>query len=88
MGADRIFRFTVASPLILVLLAAGKGTRTLEPVAKQFLELGGKPVLIHALSKFQGLAFGGTKFVSVHPEDITFVQDLLTQHRITPGWLW
>jgi 2-C-methyl-D-erythritol 4-phosphate cytidylyltransferase len=65
------------------MLAAGKGTRTLEPVAKQFLELGGKPVLIHSLSKFDGLPFVGKKFVTVHPDDWTMMQELLTQYRMT-----
>ncbi len=69
--------------LDLILLAAGRGTRAVEPVAKQFLDLGGKPVLIRALSKFEGLPFVGTKYVTVHPDDINFVQNLLLQHQIT-----
>jgi 2-C-methyl-D-erythritol 4-phosphate cytidylyltransferase len=69
--------------LDLILLAAGRGTRTVEPVAKQFLKIGGKPVLIHAISKFENLPFVGTKFVTVHPDDMDLVKDLLLQHQIT-----
>jgi 2-C-methyl-D-erythritol 4-phosphate cytidylyltransferase len=74
---------SVVKRLDLILLAAGRGTRAIEPVAKQFLDVGGKLMLIHALSKFEGLPFVGTKYVTVHPDDMTFVQDLFLQHQIT-----
>ena len=69
--------------LDLILLAAGRGSRTFQPVAKQFLDVGGKPVLIHAILKFEGLPFVGTKYVTVHPDDMAFVQDLFLQYQIT-----
>ena len=36
-----------------VVLAAGKGTRMGGNVAKQFLEIGGKPVVVYALEVFE-----------------------------------
>lgn len=36
-----------------VVLAAGKGSRMGGPIAKQYLEIGGKPVAVHALEAFQ-----------------------------------
>lgn len=69
--------------LDLIMLAAGKGTRAAEPLAKQFLELSGKPVIVHGLSKFENLPYVGTKYVTVHRDDMEFVNDLLLRHRIT-----
>ena len=36
-----------------VVLAAGKGARMGTQTAKQYLEIGGKPVVVHALEAFQ-----------------------------------
>ncbi|WP_332911370.1 NTP transferase domain-containing protein [Algoriphagus boritolerans] len=35
-----------------VLVAGGKGNRMGGPVSKQYLPIGGKPVLMHTLEKF------------------------------------
>ena len=56
--------------LDLVLLAAGTGSRTGEALAKPFIELAGKPVLIHSLSVFEQLPYVGTKYVTVGRHDI------------------
>ena len=69
--------------LDLVMLAAGKGTRTAEPLAKQFLDLNGKPVIVRALSKFESLPYVGKKYVTVQPADMEYVNELLLAHRIT-----
>ena len=37
----------------LILVAGGTGTRMNRPVAKQFLPLGGRPVVVHTLSRFR-----------------------------------
>ena len=36
-----------------IIVAAGSGTRFGSPVPKQFLEIGGKPLLIHTLERFE-----------------------------------
>ncbi len=41
---------------IAIIVAAGSGTRFGSPVPKQFLEIGGKPLLIHTLEKFENCA--------------------------------
>ncbi len=69
--------------LDLVILAAGNGTRAHEPLAKQFLDLNGKPVIIHSLSKFENLPFVGTKYVTTRPEDRDYLNGLLSEHGIT-----
>lgn len=66
----------------LILLAAGQGTRTGEPVAKQFLDLGGKPVLIHAIEPFARLPFIGRRIVVAATQSIPLVKSLLRQHGI------
>jgi 2-C-methyl-D-erythritol 4-phosphate cytidylyltransferase len=37
----------------LILVAGGTGTRMNRPVAKQFLPLGGRPVIVHTLTRFR-----------------------------------
>jgi len=37
----------------LILVAGGTGTRMNRPVAKQFLPLGGRPVIVHTLERFR-----------------------------------
>ena len=69
--------------LDLIVLAAGKGRRVSEPVSKQFLDLNGKPVIIHALSKFENLPYVGKKYVTAHPDDVDLVDDMLSKHEIT-----
>jgi 2-C-methyl-D-erythritol 4-phosphate cytidylyltransferase len=69
--------------LDLIVLAAGEATRLGEPVAKQFLDLCGKPVIIHALSTFENLPYVGTKFIAVQRDDVELADHLLRNHKIT-----
>lgn len=71
------------SKLDLILLAAGKGTRTTLPVAKQFLKLAGIPVMIHALKPFERLACIDRKIVAAAEESIPEVESLLEHYEIT-----
>ena len=66
----------------LILLAAGKGTRTTESVAKPFLELDGKPIIIHAVAPFERLPFIGRKIVAAAAENVSLVESLLRQYGI------
>ena len=36
-----------------IIAAAGSGTRTNSPVPKQFLEILGKPLLVHTIERFE-----------------------------------
>ena len=69
--------------LDLIVLAAGKATRLKEPVAKQFADLCGKPVIIHALSAFHDLPYLGTKYIAVHHDTLESADRLLRTHGIT-----
>lgn len=71
------------SKLDLILLAAGKGTRTTLPLAKQFLHLSGIPVIIHALRPFERLAIVDRKIIAAPPDSLSEVASLLEQHTIT-----
>lgn len=69
--------------LDLIVLAAGKGTRMNHNMPKQFLELAGKPILIHTLEVFEQLDYVGTKFITAHPETAEYMRLLLKQYEIT-----
>ena len=71
------------SKLDLILLAAGRGTRTTLPVAKQFLQLAGIPVMIHALKPFERLACIDREIVAAAEESIPEVESLLEHYEIT-----
>ena len=63
----------------LILVAGGTGTRMNRPVAKQFLPLGGRPVIVHTLDKFRqaypDLHISMVLHDSLHPEWERVVQD-------------
>ncbi len=51
----------------VVIVAAGRGTRAGDGDAKQWREIGGKPVLAHAVAAFAGV---GRILVVLHPDDM------------------
>lgn len=53
---------------VVILLAAGRGSRMGAEVPKQFLELGRKPVLLHTIEKFEA-ALPDARFILVLPRD-------------------
>lgn len=74
-----------------IIVAGGSGTRMKASLPKQFLELAGKPVLVHTLEKFH--RFNPTmKLILVLPEEyIQFWEDLRRtigfkiEHTVVPG---
>ncbi|VDC31958.1 bifunctional 2-C-methyl-D-erythritol 4-phosphate cytidylyltransferase/2-C-methyl-D-erythritol 2,4-cyclodiphosphate synthase [Pseudogemmobacter humi] len=54
-----------ASTILVVITAAGRGTRAGDGPPKQWRDLGGKPVLAHTLAAFAGLPV----VLTIHPED-------------------
>jgi 2-C-methyl-D-erythritol 4-phosphate cytidylyltransferase len=54
--------------LDLLVLAAGRGTRAKDVLPKQFIELAGKPILIHGLEVYEQLDFIETKYIVCAPE--------------------
>jgi 2-C-methyl-D-erythritol 4-phosphate cytidylyltransferase len=53
----------------VIIVAGGRGTRMNNAVPKQFIELRGKPVLMHTLEKFRSV-LPEAKFIIVLPEEL------------------
>lgn len=66
-----------------VIVAGGTGTRMGGSTSKQYLDLGGKPVLIHTLELFQTLHEVESIVLTVKPGDEKRCADLLQQYDIT-----
>ena len=72
--------------LDLVLLAGGQGTRMGRGLPKQFLELQGKPMLIHPLKVFELIPQIGQKIIVHEPSQRDRVAALLEQYGIS-NWV-
>ncbi len=74
-----------------IIVAAGVGTRMATALPKQFLELSGKPILIHTLEKFHRFNPSMELIVVLHEEYIQFWEDLRrtlgfqVPHRVVQG---
>ena len=68
--------------LDLVFLAAGHGTRMGGELPKQFLELKGKPMLMHPLAIFEQIPQIGQKIIVYEPSQRDRLMALLTQYGI------
>jgi 2-C-methyl-D-erythritol 4-phosphate cytidylyltransferase len=64
----------------LILVAAGSGSRMQSDIPKQFLELKGKAILVHALEKFLSYDSNMKVVVSVHTDYKQRLSELLTYH--------
>lgn len=63
-----------------IIVAGGSGTRMGSPIPKQYLEIGGKPVLMHTLEKFF-LTDSSINLILVIPEaDFEFWHSLCQKH--------
>ncbi|RZS96385.1 2-C-methyl-D-erythritol 4-phosphate cytidylyltransferase [Cecembia calidifontis] len=66
-----------------LIVAGGSGTRMGSPIAKQYLPIGGKPVLMHTLEKFQD-ADPEIELTLVLPEaDFPFWKKLCEEHAFS-----
>ena len=68
---------------IAMIFAGGSGVRMGAGVPKQFLEINGKPVLIHTLELFQYHSMIDKIYVSVLEEYIDYVSALIEEYHIT-----
>jgi 2-C-methyl-D-erythritol 4-phosphate cytidylyltransferase / 2-C-methyl-D-erythritol 2,4-cyclodiphosphate synthase len=64
----------------VVIPAAGSGTRMESSTPKQFLELGGKPLLVHSISAFAGCDFIAQVVVAVSEEHYDTALQMLSHH--------
>ncbi len=62
---------------VAVILAAGRGTRLQSDTPKQFLELKGKPVLLHAVQRFQESNLIDEILIVTHPSYINNVKEMV-----------
>lgn len=69
--------------LYAVIVAGGSGKRMASDIPKQFLELGGKPVLMHTIERFSG--FSSTiRIIAVLPGDqLAMWQSLVAEYSFT-----
>ena len=65
-----------------ILVAAGNSSRMGMGMSKQFLLLGGKPVIVHTLLAFERAASISSIVVVCRPEDQVAVRCLADQHAI------
>ena len=68
---------------IAIIFAGGSGVRMGAGIPKQFLEINGKPILIHTLQLFQHHHRIDKIYVAVQPDYISFVEDLVDEYRVT-----
>lgn len=67
---------------IAIIFAGGSGVRMGAGVPKQFLEINGKPILIHTLQLFQEHEEINCIYLAVNEEYICYTQQLLKDYRI------
>lgn len=65
-----------------VIPAAGSGTRIGGPTAKQFLQLGGVPVLVHTLRRFEDTALVDEVGLAVPENAIAEVEQMVARYRL------
>jgi len=68
----------------VIVPAAGRGDRMgATPVKKQFLPLGGLPIVVHTLLAFQNAPDVGQIVCAVAAEDLSFFRTLIATHGLT-----
>lgn len=68
---------------IAIIFAGGSGVRMGSGIPKQFLEIDGKPVLVHTLRLFQYHKKIDKIYLSVLEDYIPYAQSLIDEYRIT-----
>ena len=67
-----------------VVVAGGVGSRmNISDMPKQFLPLGNKPIVIHTLEKFLLNQRFDIVYVGVHPDWLTYMQDLAERFNLS-----
>jgi 2-C-methyl-D-erythritol 4-phosphate cytidylyltransferase len=65
-----------------IIVSAGKGQRLMEGRKKQFLSLGGKPILCHTLDKFEACSMVHSVILVVSQEDMDYcLKEIVERHR-------
>jgi 2-C-methyl-D-erythritol 4-phosphate cytidylyltransferase len=69
--------------LDLLILAAGRGSRMGEVVPKQFVPLGGQPMIVYCLKVFESLPYIGTKYIVCSQDEMTRMNEILLEYRLS-----
>lgn len=67
----------------VIVVAGGRGTRMGAALPKQFIPLGGKPILMHTLEAWQAYDANMQRIVVLPEEEIELWQDLCRTHQFT-----
>lgn len=67
----------------LIIVAGGTGSRMGTDLPKQFLEIHGKPILVHTLERFYAFDPGLNIIVVLHPEYVDYWIDLARTLQVT-----
>lgn len=68
---------------IAIVFAGGSGVRMGTGIPKQFLEVNGKPIIVHTLQLFQYHREIDKIYVSTIKEYISYVEELVQEYRLT-----
>ena len=69
-----------------VIVAGGIGSRMGADIPKQFLMLSGRPIIIHTLKKFLACDALDAVYVGIHPEWVTYMENLVGEYIEEPDW--
>lgn len=64
------------------IVAGGTGTRMGADIPKQFLKIGGKPIIIHTITKFLENKYIEKVYSGVHPEWIEYTEKLIEEYKL------
>lgn len=67
----------------VIIAAAGQGKRLGAPVPKQYLKIGGEPIIIKTLMKFQNLEAVDNIFIVAGEDYLEFCQKMVTEYGIS-----
>lgn len=68
---------------IAIIFASGKGTRMGSEIPKQFLEINGKPILLHTVELFQYHDMIDKIYISTLKDYIPYVETLVQDNKLT-----
>lgn len=64
----------------IIIVAGGTGSRIKNNLPKQFIEINGKPIIIHTLEKFYTFDASIQAYIAVHPEFMNHLHSLITSY--------
>lgn len=65
-----------------ILLSAGRGKRFGNAIPKQYLALGGKPIIMHTLERIDKIESVGEIVIVCNNDDVKMIEEFLRQYRI------